>query len=232
MKTTVGKVLSVVTAVASVIFLGFVLIATMGGSNWVAEAQSIEGFSVTRTDANPPQWTASQHVGEGNISPNRAIEPVLLAVYDTKLNDANEKKQELEAQETPLQDAISASEAAIEKDVEALKNQVDELLDLLEATESDVLATANQVEAKAEEVRKVELQIQSRREDVLRLQALVEEIRGDRFRIRAIQQQIEDLTQQIDGSIERAEDRRRQLNDRAKAQNAVLRESPASAGKS
>jgi hypothetical protein len=230
MKTTVGKVLSVVTAVASVIFLGFVLIATMGGPNWVAEAQNLEGFSFSQTDASPPQWTATQHVGQGNIAPNRAIEPVLYAAYDAKLKDATARQQALEAQAAPLQTAITDSNAAIEKDLAALQKHVDELSALLGQTESEVLTTADQVEAKAEEVRKVELQIQSRRDDVLRLSAQVEEIRADRFRIRSIQQQIRDLIQQIDGSIERAANRRRQLEGRGGSQVSARRTAPESAG--
>ena len=215
MKTSVGKVLSVVTAVASVIFLGFVLIATMGGPNWQAEAQSIDDYSFARTDGDPPQWTATPHVSDANISSNTAIEPVLLAVYDAKLKDATARKSELEQREDPLQAAIAESQAAIEADLEALKKQMDELSALLDQTESEVLATADQVEAKAEEVRKVELQIQSRRDDVLRLLGQVEEIRADRFRIRAVQQQIQDLIQQIDGNLERASSRRRQLEQPA-----------------
>lgn len=211
MKTTVGKVLSVATAVASVIFLGFVLAATLGGPNWQAEAQTIEGFSIVRSDAQPFVWTATQHVGNGNIPSNKAIEPVLMAVYDAKIKAVTTETDQFAAQEQPLEAAIAAAKTSTEADLVALENQTQELLGLLQQTEQEAQATAQQVEAKAEEVRKIEQQIQSRREDVLRLSAQVEEIRADRFRIDELQQQLQDLIQQIDGSLERAERRREQL---------------------
>jgi len=213
MKTTVGKILSVVTAVASVIFLGFVLVATLGGPNWDAEAHSIEGFSIAPSDAQPKQWTATRHVGEGAINPNKAIEPVLVAVYDDRIKTANDEAGKLQAQEGPLDAAIAESKAATTTDVTALQDQIDELENQLDQTKTEALASAEQVEAKAEEVRKIELQIQSRREDVLRLSAQVEEIRADRFRIREVQQQLQDLIQQIDGSLERAAERLQQLKE-------------------
>lgn len=232
MKTSVGKVLSVVTAVASVIFLGFVMIASMGGHNWVAEAQSVEGFSVTQTDAAPRKWTASQHVGGATIAPNDAIEPVLLGVYDAKLKAAEARKQSFESQIAPLEQAISVSQSVIETDLKALDDESRELAALLAETESEIAATAEQVEAKAEEVRKVELQIQSRREDVVRLLRQVEEIRSDRFRISVVRQQLQDLIQQIDRTIERSANRQQQLQERGRGQDAIGRAAPAPSAKS
>jgi hypothetical protein len=211
MKTTVGKVLSVATAVASVIFLGFVLVATLGGPNWVAEANSIDGFSFSRTEVAPIQWSAAAHVGGGNIPANAAIEPVLVGVYDAKIKQVKDATTEYTDKEAPLQQAIAEADATIKVDLEALDLEVKELDKMLAATEAESLATAEQVEAKAEEVRKIELQIQSRREDVQRLESQVEQIRTDRFRIHELQQQMQDLIQQIDGSLERAEARQKQL---------------------
>jgi hypothetical protein len=209
MKTTVGKVLSVATAVASVIFLGFVLVATLGGPNWVAEANSVDGYSFVHADTG--QWSATAHVGGGNIPSSAVIEPVLVGVYDAKIKQATDATTALTGEEPKLQQAIADAGATIKTDLDALKFEVDALSKMLAATEAESLATAEQVEAKAEEVRKVELQIQSRREDVQRLSTQVEEIRTDRYRIRELQQQMQDLIQQIDGSLERAESRQQQL---------------------
>lgn len=213
MKTTVGKVLSVVTATASVVFLGFVIVASMGGANWEGEARSIEGYSFAHTTGPNPQWTATRHVGEGSLPSSRTIEPVLVAVYEDKKRTADAELRALDSQIGPLETAISEANAAITTDLAALQQRVDELTALLDKTQAEAQATADQVEMKAEEVRKVETRIQSRREDVLRLTAQVDEIRTDRFRIRAIQQQLEDLIQQIDDSLARAERRRAQLSE-------------------
>src|SRR5262245_6702004 len=99
MKTTVGKVLSVAIAVASVIFMGFVLVATLGGPNWEAEARSIDGYTFGKTDAQPIQWTATRHVGDKTISPSKTIEQVMVAVYDDKIQETRNQVQKLEQQD-------------------------------------------------------------------------------------------------------------------------------------
>jgi len=211
MKTTIGKVLSVAIAIASVVFMGLVIVATMGGPNWEAEAHAIKGYTFGKTDVQPIQWTASRHVGDKAFSSSKTIEQVIVAVYDDKIQETRTRAQNLEQQVGPIEAAIAEANTAIPADVKALDQQVQDLLKLLNDTESQVQTKAEEVEAKAEQVRKIELQIQSRREDVVRLLAQVEEIRADRFRIHAVQQQLQDLIQQIDGSIERAQRRREQL---------------------
>lgn len=211
MKTTIGKVLSVAIAIASVVFMGFVIVATMGGPNWEAEAHSIKGYTIGKTDAQPVQWTASRHVGDKTFSSSKTIEQVIVAVYDDKIQETRTQAQNLEQKVGPVEAAIAEASTAVPADVAALQRQVDDLRKLLADTEGQVETKAEEVEAMAEKVRKIELQIQSRREDVVRLLAQVEEIRADRFRIQAVQQQLQDLIQQIDGSIERAQRRRAQL---------------------
>lgn len=214
MKTTVGKVLSVAIAVASVIFLGFVLVATLGGPNWVAEANALPGYTFTRTELAPYTWSATAHVGGGNLPSSPVIESVISAAYDAKIQQAKAEAQKFADEEPKLKAAIEEGEASVVVDLEALKKHAEDLGKLLDATEKESLETAKLVEAKSEEVRKIELQIQSRREDVLRLSAQVDEIRADRFRVAELQQQMRDLIQQLDGSLERAVRRQEQLKDR------------------
>lgn len=211
MKTTVGKVLSVATAVASVIFAGFVFVATLGGPNWVAQANAIPGYAFTRAEVAPYTWSAKADVGEGNIPGSPTIESVISAVYNAKIQKVTADTQKLNEAVPGLQAKADQSLISVKADLTALDAQVAELTKLLNETEQESLSTAKAVEAKAEEIRKVELQIQSRREDVLRLSAQVDEIRTDRFRIAELQQQMRDLIQQIDGSLERAERRQAQL---------------------
>jgi hypothetical protein len=218
MKTNVGKVLSVVTAVASVIFLGFVSVAVFGGPNWVAEARKIEGYTFSQTPATETQaaqWTVTKHVGEGNFSPSPVIEPVMLAALQDRRDEEQQELQLLEAQVGPLEQQIAAAETAITADIAALEVRMTELAQALEAKRAEVQATAEQVEMKAIEVQKVEARIEARREDVLRLAAEVEELRTDHVRIQQIQQQLQDLIQQLDGSLERTGNRQRQLLERA-----------------
>ncbi len=214
MKTNVGKVLSVVTAVASVIFLGFVSVAVFGGPNRAGEARQIEGYTFTRTpatDTQSPQWTVTKHVGEGNFQPSPVIEPVMVAALKDKHNEEQQELNDLQARVSPLEQQISAAKTTITADLAALDARMQELEAALQDKRDEVQATAEQVEMKAIEVQKVELRIEARREDVLRLMAEVDELRTDNFRIREIQQQLQDLIQQLDASLDRTQRRQNQL---------------------
>jgi hypothetical protein len=211
MTTTIGKALAVAMMAGSLIFLGFVGVATwLGGPNWELEAQSIEGYSFSRSAGDSPQWSAQKHVGQVQLSSNKIIEPVIVAVYD----DMIKTEQGL----TPTQEAISgieqqiaAARTEIQADLDALKARDAEIQSLLEKTDAEVVTVSQQVIAKGEEVQKIERQIQARREDVGRLMAQLEELRTDEFRIEQIQQQLQDLIQQIDASLDRAKRRQEQL---------------------
>lgn len=214
MKTNVGKVLSVVTAVASVVFLGFVSVAVFGGPNWEAAARQIEGYTFTQTPATETQsaqWTVTRHVGEANFQPNRVIEPVIVAALNDKLNEERTELQELETRIAPLEQQIAAANTAITADLAALDARVKELEAALADKRAEVQATAEQVEMKAIEVQRIEARIEARREDVLRLAAEIEQLRVDGFRIRQIQQQLQDLIQQLDASLESTRRRHEQL---------------------
>lgn len=215
MKTNVGKVLSVVTAVASVMFLGFVSVAVFGGPHWEAEARKIEGYTFTQTPATETQsaqWTVAKHVGAGNFQPSPVIEPVIVAALTDKVNEERTELQALEARVSPLEQRIAAANTAITADLAALDARVKELETALADKRAEVQATAEQVEMKAIEVQKVETRVEARREDVLRLAAEVEELRVDNYRIQQIQQQLQDLIQQLDASLERTQRRHDQLN--------------------
>ena len=213
MKTTIGKVFAVATMAASLIFLGFVVVATgVGGPNWDREAQNMSGYTFTFTPGENPQWSGRKHVGEGTLPSARNIEPVIAAAYDDMIRTDQEAMQTPDQQIPVLQQQIEQYRKTIDIDSAAMNARADEVRANLLKKREEVEAVAQQVGRMADEVQKKEQQIQSRREDVDRLQAQLQELRTDRFRIRQIQQQLQDLIQQIDGSLERAESRRDQLN--------------------
>ena len=214
MKTNVGKVLSVVTAVASVIFLGFVSVAVFGGPNRAGEARQIQGYTFTltpRTDTQAAQWTVSKHVGGGNFQSSPVLEPVMVAALQDKRRGEQEELDALQARVSPLEQQIAAARTSITADLAALDARMQELAAALQDKRDEVQATAERVEMRAIEVQKVEVRIRARREDVLRLSAEIDELRADDFRVREIQQQLRDLIQQLDDSLDRTQRRQDQL---------------------
>ena len=213
MKTTIGKVLAVATSVASLIFLGFVSVAVFGGANWERHAQGVEGYTFSKTDGENPQWTATQHVGGQTFTQSKVVEPVLDAVYADMISDLSEEQRAFSEQVPLLEQQLAEMKPAIEADLVALQAAVDDFQERLDARRSEVQANAEAVEQAAAEVQRIKDLIESRREDVERLKAQVGQIRDDRFRIEQIQGQLRDLIQQIDGSLDRAKRRRKQLED-------------------
>jgi hypothetical protein len=211
MTTTIGKVLAVATMAASLVFLGFVGVATwVGGPNWEGEAQAIEGYTFSRSAGESPQWSAQKHAGEAQLPTNKIIEPVIVAVYDDMIRTEQGRTPTTESI-TAIEQQIAAARKEVDADIAALNARDAEVLALLEQKNQEVVTVSQQVNAKGEEVQKLERQIQARREDVGRLAAQIEELRTDEFRIQQIQQQLEDLIQQIDASLNRATRRSSQL---------------------
>jgi HAMP domain-containing protein len=212
MKTTVGKVFAVITMAASLIFLGFVVVATgVGGPNWEREAQNIPGYTFTFTPGENPQWSGRKHVGEGSLPSARNIEPVIAAAYDDMIRTDQEAMQKPDQEIPLLEQQIKQYQDSIKSDSDAMNARADQVRAHLLKKREEVEAVAQQVGRMADEVQKKEQQIQSRREDVNRLQAQLQELRTDRFRIQQIQQQLQDLIQQIDGSLASAGRRAGQL---------------------
>jgi len=217
MTTTIGKLLAVLTAIASLVFFGFVTVGVFGGKNWQQIADGIQDndempYAFAQTSGPDPQWNATKHVGDGTIPGNSALAPVVVDV----MNDLNQTEQTelstLRPEIERLDGEILAANSAIAADEAAIQVKADELLATLRELRDEVEATTQDAQMQAVEVQKIKDRIEARREDVLRLDAQLEEIRGDRYRIQQIQQQLQDLIQQLDGSIERAERRRDQLN--------------------
>lgn len=218
MTTTIGKVLAVVTAVGSLVFFGFVTVGVFGGTNWQHIADEIEDnsdmpYSFARSEGENPQWTATKNVGEGSIPPNKALDPVVVSVMEDVTRTEQTELNELTPEISQLDEQIAAADAAIEADHAAIEAKAQELLDDLKQLRDQVQAATEQAQLQGQEVQKIKDRIEARREDVFRLSAQLEEIRGDRFRIQQIQQQLTDLIQQLDGSIERTQRRRDQLEN-------------------
>lgn len=223
MTTTIGKVLAVVTAVASLVFFGFVSAGVFGGTNWEQIANEIEAnrlgtdptdkpFSFSQTGGENPEWTVTRNVGEGSIPANKALAPVVVAVMENLNQTERSELETLTAQIGQLDGEIAAAEAANAADDAAVRVKQEALLSALEELRDEVDRVNKEAQLQTQEVQKLKDRIEARREDVLRLGAQLEEIRGDRFRIQQIQQQLLDLIQQLDGSIERAARRRDQVN--------------------
>ncbi|MEZ6065589.1 MAG: hypothetical protein R3B90_07720 [Planctomycetaceae bacterium] len=190
-----SRVLAVLVAVASVVFMGFAGVVSFGGPNWEAEARSLEGYTFDQEPGQPPIWSATRSLGEERLSPTSPLLPeVLVAAYQDRTRRAGEELQTLEGaiprlqtNTAQLQQMQDADRAALERAfaarttrLKATRDQIDQLSQQHQQVEADAL--------------QVEDRLKSRREDVFRLQLQYRLLEADLYQV---DQNIDEVAEQI-----------------------------------
>ncbi len=214
--TKISKILVVVSAIASMIFLGVAVASYIGGPNWRVEANELEGYTFERGTGPTPSWSVKSNRPGPNGQVFTATNPVLADVIVKARNDQLQKQREELGrldQEIPIYESrVKQAKAAIDADILAMaarEKQLAEELNTLSATIND---TTNQAIAKAQEAEDVRKVGERRREDVFRVRNLLAEVRTDKFRAIEQQKKLEDLLVRLNGQTERLERRKEQLN--------------------
>ena len=141
------------------------------------------------------------------VASSRRLPEVLTKVMDDILAQQRQELQALNEREPLLTARVEQLEKAIAADQQALATYEQQQRQLLEAMRTKGQELASQVLTATGEAQKLENVIEARREDVLRLQQQVRELQADQFRLNAIQQQLQNLLIQLEGDLDRAQDR-------------------------
>ena len=214
--TKISKLLVIVSAIASLVFLGVAIASFVGGPNWAVEAAQLDEYTFEKSGGETPSWTVkSIRPGPGG-QPFTASGPVLADVIVKARNDKLQRQRDELArldQDTPVYESrLQQSKAAIEADIAAMTTREKQLTDELQALNETVNETTNQAIAKAQEAEQVRTEGERRREDVFRLRTMIAEVRTDKFRAIEQQKKLEDLLVRLGGQTERLERRKEQLN--------------------
>jgi chromosome segregation ATPase len=208
----VGKILVVIIAAASLSFMGFAVVTTVGGYNFEEHIARVDDrYRITNSGGEEPVWSSVQVIGEENVEENASLPAVLTATYDDAIADMNAEIDAYKAEEDAHAAFIAQVTAANEADALALSERADQLRADLEALRIETEAIGQRVTATQDEVLKIQARLDARRTDVFRLLAQYEEIDVDETRAREIIVQLTELIHQIDGDLERARRRETQL---------------------
>jgi hypothetical protein len=210
----IGKILVVFITVASIAFMGFATVITIGGYNFEEHIELLNNdYRITNSGGDEPTWTSARVVGEDTLPENASLPAVLDATYDDALTHQQEQIAYYQAREEQFAISLAEIDAANAADVEALAQRSEairaDLAELREETE----AIGQRVQLTQDEVLKLQVRLESRRTDVFRLEAQYAEIAVDEFRAREIIDQLNELVYQIDGELERARRREAQLRE-------------------
>lgn len=215
----IGKILVVFIAVASISFMGFATILTVGGYNYEEHIELLNNdYRITNSGGENPTWSSASVIGENEFPENASLAAVLDATYDDALRQQEAQIAHYEREAQAAADLITEITAANEADEQALRDRSEAIRADLNELRDETEAISQRVQLTQDEVLKLQVRLESRRTDVFRLEAQYSEIAVDEFRARQIIEQLTELIHQIDGEIERAQRRETQLRE----QGAVL----------
>jgi chromosome segregation ATPase len=219
--TTFSKVLAVIASVACFAFLGFVAVATLGGTNWEAEmeAADLKNYVFSREEGETATtWSAKRIVPDESVASATKIAPdvVVKTRQDLKSRQEDESAklddgiQDIEARLKEAREVIALDEPAVIKRLNELQQELDGINKQID----DVTKAGQQM---AQQAKETQDEATKRHEDVMRLTAELEQLRTDRYR--AIEQQriLRDHLVRIRGT-----------NDELQRRNKELKESGAS----
>jgi hypothetical protein len=216
--TTFGKIFTVFVTFASLSFLGFAAVSTIGGPNFQAEHVERLPDYVFKKSVSPEgktTWAVETRRSAESVQSSPPTLPAAIVAarkdFDTKLQ---KEIEELDRQIKVLEGEngrIAEAKRLIELDLKGLEKRAQELQSELDAMRADIKAESDKGIQKSQDSYAVRKEAERRREDVFRLLNHLEEIRTDHYRAVEQARKLEDLLVRIRGSIGRSERRLKQL---------------------
>lgn len=209
--TRFGKILVVLIAVASLAFAGFAIVVFQGGPNWPQIASDMTDYKFTYVPGEKPVWTVVLARGDEQIAsdPNLA-KCIDLALADrskrleTEIKDFQDRKSPLEVELASLQGGIKVDVPALDSYILGERKRLADLNTQWDTLNKQSLTLTGQAQD-------AENLTADRRSEVFQLTVQLSEVRADAFRLEALKRQISEELEQVNGNLERAEERRRQL---------------------
>lgn len=209
--TRFGKILVILISFVSLAFAGFAIVVYYAGPNWQELAGQIEGYKFSQSTGENPTWSAVRAQGDQTVSTDKNLAKVIDAVLADKLNILNQETADYTGRIPPLTEELEKTKASNIADIPALSAYIIAERARVAALGEDLAKLEAEVLTKTDVAQKLENIASFRREDVFRLTGQLAEIRADKFRLQAIQRQLTEELEQVNGNIERAEERRNQL---------------------
>lgn len=208
-----GPILVIVLALLSIGFMGFAGVATFGGPNWSAIAQSMDDYQIIRNTGPEKTWTALSSNDE-SLKTSPVFPEVIVAALDHKSGALQAELNELNAEGPVVQQNLDSLNRQIDGDKAALDANHERQAQLLVQLGEQLAELSRQAVQKTELAISREKTVADRRSDVFRLQNQLQVLRADEARIGQISQQMIDLIEQIDADLDKARRRERQLRQR------------------
>lgn len=212
MITKIAKVLTVLVATLSILFMGVALAIHSTSPSWKEDLQNLPDYDFSYTGGESPTWNVKRR--EAN-SPQLASSATLPAVIAKAYEDqATRNKAATDLAIQPIQN-LQAQTADIRVSVEIDKKALGKRIDQLNLTLKDVSQKVSDLALAGDKLTKqanaIREEARDRREDKDRLLRQLQQIEADHFHLAAQEQRLLDTLFQLQGELRRLQMRNQQL---------------------
>jgi len=212
--TRFSKILLVLVLFTCIAFMGFTAVSSVGGPNWPTEKEAMTDYLFEYQPGENPIWSVkTRRVGE-QISTSPVLAKVIVAAQKHKIQQQNEKLEQVTKTIPPLQKAIKNWQQINQVDSEAMNLMAADLKAKISALDSEITQLANEGIKISQQTVEVNQQAAERRADVFRLQDQIEEIRNEKYLTQEQQKTLRDYIARIEGKVQRLQ-RQKELLEKA-----------------
>lgn len=187
------KFISVFLAVASMVFLGFVVAYASGGVNWNSEmiASDMAEYNFQVSEGEEPKWSVTGP--DGQVASGEALLPSAILKARKDLDKRQKAELSRIQQLIPeVQTELDTLEQLQEIDTKALAARFAQLKEYSAAINRSVLEQSDFLAARIRETTKTRTEAENRRNDVYRLTNELEVLRTDRARLVQLRRELAD----------------------------------------
>lgn len=209
--TRFSKILLVLVLFASIAFMGFAAVSSVGGPNWPKEADAMTDYLFEYQPGEKPMWSVKTRRTGEQISTSPVLAKVIVAAQKNKIQQQNEKIDQVTKSIPPLQQAIENWKKINQVDREAMDFRAVVLKEKIAALDSEITQLANEGIKTSQQTLEVNQQASERRADVFRLQDQIDEIRNEEYLAQEQQKTLLDYIARIEGKVQRLQRQKESL---------------------
>lgn len=213
--TKYSKILAVFVLFASLAFMGFAAVNSVGGPNWRAQAEQETDYIFEYSGGDNPTWSVKPRRGAEptNLKSSPVLAEVLIAARKHKIQQQRAELDRIAKQIPQAEARIKQARELIAIDLQAMARREAQLAAHVKRLNDEADRIGLEAVAKANEAQQVRQQAELRRADVFRLKEQLDQAQTDYFQVVEQRRQLEDLLIRTNGVLARLQRRKDQLLD-------------------
>lgn len=194
MKTIFGKILVVMTFVASVMFMVTAVNLYFGSMNWTEKSLEMKGYSIQPVDSSEGlRYQAMNNETNAEVGGLETQPKAIISALNDKTAKLRSRNQELTRKIQDIKARTTEYEEMIATDTEGLNKKIQMLQADIESTLAATRDLSTQLVTLTTEANETLMTAQKRREDITRFHSQLDEIRTEEYRLQEQKEKLVDL---------------------------------------